>query len=152
MQLRAKLNELRVTLAPVMSALAFAALCAALIWVFQARTAAVLIGVLTAAAYYYLVLHTAQSSVQMGVFWAFLAITADAAYAKLNDQAPVTIVSGIAKFVDALIKLSEGIVRGIGIPTGEARVKMASVAPDFLWAVILTLILLVMVNFLVKRH
>jgi hypothetical protein len=152
MQLRAKLNELRVTLAPVMAALAFAAICIALIWVFQARTAAVFIGVLTASAYYYLVLHSAQRSVQMSVFWASLAIAADAAYAKLNDQAPVTIVGGIAKFVEALIKLGEGIVRGIGVQTGEARVKMASVAPDFLWAVILTIILLAMINFLVKRN
>jgi hypothetical protein len=152
MQLRAKLNELRETLAPVMAALAFAAICAGLIWAFQARTAAVLIGIITATAYYYLVLHASSRTVQMSIFWASLAITADAAYAKLNDQTPVTIISGIAKLADALVKLGEGIVRSVGIQTGEARVKMASVTPDFFWALVLTIILLMVINFTVKRN
>lgn len=152
MQLRAKLSELRETLAPVMVALVFAAICGGLIWAFQARTAAVLIGILTATAYYYLVLHTASRAVQLSVFWASLAITADAAYAKLNDLAPVTIINGIAKLADALVKLGEGIVRSVGVPTGEARIKMSSVTPDFFWALILTIILLMVINFMVKRN
>ena len=152
MGLRGKINDIWQMLTPYLGVGAFVAICVALFWLFPARTAAVLLGILVAIAVRHVFLNGADRAAQFGIFWAAVAVTADAAYAKLNDQTPVTVVSGIAKFTEALVKLGDGIIRGVGLPTADARVKMASVTPDFFWALILTTILLMAVGFFSARR
>ena len=58
---------------------------------------------------------------------------------RLNDLAPVTVASAITKIIDAFIKLAEPLIRGLGLTAADPRVKVGAVAPDFVWALILTL-------------
>lgn len=148
MSLRAKINDLWQTITPYLGLAAFVAVSIGLFWLLPVRTAAVILGIIVAVLIHHLFLSRSDRAVQLAVFWAAAAVTADAAYARLNDQAPVTVVGGIAKFAEALVKLGEGIVRGIGIPMSnpQANVKVASVTPDFIWALVLSVIVLMIVN------
>ncbi len=153
MSLRAKISGLRQTITPYLGFIAFAAACVALFWLLPARTAAVILGIVVAVLVHHLFLSKSDRAVQLAVFWAAAAVTADAAYAKLNDIAPVTIVGGVAKFAAALVKLGEGVVSGAGIPLTDVRVnlRVASVTPDFIWALVLTVVVLMAVNFFSPR-
>lgn len=153
MNVRAKVNDIWQLITPYLGIAAFAAVCVALFWLFPARTAAVLLGILVAVAIYYLFLNTADRAARLAVFWASAAVTADAAYAKLNDQAPVTILNGVAKFGEAIVRLVEGMIRSTGLlQVPEARLKLAPATPEFFWALILALLVLMVVNFFTAKR
>ncbi len=153
MSLRTKISEFRQMITPYLGLAAFAVVCVALFWLLPVRTAAVILGIIAAVLAHHLFLRGTDRAVQLAVFWAAVTVTADAAYAKLNDLAPVTVINGFAKFAEALVKLGEGVVRGAGIPLANARVniRVASVTPDFIWALVLTIIVLMAVNFFSAR-
>lgn len=151
MSLRTKLGDLKQTLTPVFSALAVVAICVAIMWFLPAHTAALLLGILVAVLLYYLVVTGLQYTTQIAILWAGMGIAADAAYAKLNDQAPVTVVGALARVVDATVKLADGLIRAASLPVADVRGKLAASTPDFLWALILTLLALMIVNAFAKR-
>ncbi len=126
--------------APFAGAAVLLALATALILYAPARSAAALLGILAGAVLGYALKSQARYPVQMAVLWACAAVTADAAYARLNDQAPVTLANALAKIIDAFVKLAEPLIKGIGLTASDPRLKVGAVAPDFVWALILTLI------------
>jgi hypothetical protein len=107
-----------------------------------ARTAAALLGVLAGIGLSYSFIPRVQSSTQTAILWSAIAVSADAAYARLNDQAPLTIVNAFAKVVDAIMKLVFPLIRGLGLNVADPRNKVVAVAPDFVWALILSLVVL----------
>src|SRR5208337_5237894 len=84
---------------------------------------------------------------QLAVLWSAIAVTADAAYARLNDQAPVTLAGALVKIIDACLKLAEPLIKGLGLTAADPRVKVGAVAPDFVWALILSLIAMIAIGF-----
>ncbi len=140
MALRDKVDGWRRRLAPYVGAIALAAVAVALIFFAPARGAAALLGIMAGGLLGYGLLTRTGDNVQIGVLWASVAVTADAAYAKLNDVAPVTLAGALTKIIDACLKLADPVIRGIGLTAGDPRIKVAAVAPDFVWALILALI------------
>jgi hypothetical protein len=140
MALRDKFESWRRRLAPYVGAIALVALAVAIILFAPARGAAAMLGIMAGGVLGYALLTRARDNVQIAVLWASVAVTADAAYAKLNDTAPVTLAGALIKIVDACIKLTEPVIRGIGLTAGDPRIKVGAVAPDFVWALILALI------------
>jgi hypothetical protein len=112
-----------------------------------ARAAATLLGILSGAMLSYSLILRSRHTVQIGVLWASIAITADAAYAKLNDQASVTLANALTKMVDAVVKLGDPLIRGIGLAAADPRAKVGAVATEFVWALILSLIVLMAASF-----
>ncbi|HZV20527.1 MAG TPA: hypothetical protein VE986_03180 [Hyphomicrobiales bacterium] len=126
---------------PVFILILVVACAIALVEYVPARGAAALLGILAGACISY-ALSRARLTVQIAVLWAAIAVAADAAYARLNDQAPVTLASALTKVVDAVTKLADPLIRGLGLAAGDPRAKVAAVAPDFVWALILSMIAL----------
>ncbi len=89
----------------------------------------------------------ARHTVKLAVLWAAVAVAADAAFARLNDQAPVTLANALAKIIDALIKLAAPLIRGLYLTAGDPRVKVGAVSLDFVWALVLTLIVTIALGF-----
>jgi hypothetical protein len=112
----------------------------ALILFVPARGAAAVLGILAGAALSYALTARSRHSVQIAVLWSAIAITADAAYARLNDLAPVTLASALTRLVDAVVKLADPLIRGLSLTPIDPRAKVAAVAPDFVWAALLALI------------
>jgi len=115
--------------APLAGAALLVALAVALILFAPARGAAAALGIIAGGLLGYSLLSRAREAVLIAVLWSCIAVTADAAYARLNDLAPVTVAGAIIKIID-----------GLGLTAGDPRVKVGAVAPDFVWALILTLI------------
>ncbi len=132
---------------PFLIALLILGAAVALVVFVPARGAAALLGILTGAALSYALTTRTRHTVQIAVLWAAIAVTADAAYAKLNDQAAVTMANAFTKIVDAFVKLTEPVIRGLGLAAADPRVKVGAVAPDFVWAVILSLIAIMAIGF-----
>jgi hypothetical protein len=126
--------------APFLVAVLFIAVVIALLLLTPARSAAALLGILAGGALAYSLATRARYPVQIGVLWSAVAVTADAAYARLNDQASVTLANALAKIIDAILKLAEPLVRALGFTVADPRVKVGAVAPEFVWALILSLI------------
>lgn len=147
MALRDTVRSLRGRLSPFFSLAVFLALAVALILFAPARTAATLLGIAAGALIARTLMSQARYGVQTAVLWICAAITADAAYARLNDQMPVTLASGLIRVVDACVKLAEPLIRGTGLTVGDPRAKVAAVAPEFVWALILTLIAMLATGF-----
>ena len=118
----------------------------AAIWYLPNRTAAVILGVVAAIALVRFVLQGLSRITQIAIFWLSVGVVADAAYAKLNDQAPLTIASLVVKFMEAVVKLLDILIRSIGFGGPNIRASIASVTPDFTWALILTATLLMAVS------
>ena len=95
----------------------------------------------------YSLIFRSRHTVQIAVLWASIAMTADAAYARLNDQASVTLANALTKIVDAVVKLADPLIRGVGLAAANPRVKVGAVAPEFVWAFILSLIVLMAASF-----
>lgn len=112
----------------------------AAIWLLPGRTAAVVLGVGVAALLTYFVLLRMQLVTQVALLWLSIGITADAAYARVNDLAPVTIAGVLVRLVESLIKLGDILIRGFGLLVIDPRVRPAPVANEFVWAFILALI------------
>jgi hypothetical protein len=126
----------------VMMALLAVAAAAAALWLLPNRTAAVILGVLAGISLIYLVLRYWQRTAQIAVFWLSMGVIADAAYAKLNDVVPVTVANLLIQLAQAVVKLTDILIRSLGISGPDIREKMTAVTPDFVWALILTTALL----------
>ncbi len=137
----------RKRLAPFVGAAVLLALAVALILFAPPRGAAALLGILAGALLGHALISRVRYPVQMGVLWICVAVTADAAYARLNDQAPVTLASALIRIIDGCIKLAEPLIKGIGLTASDPRLKVGAVAPDFVWALILTLIATIAIGF-----
>ncbi len=137
----------RKRIAPFVSAAVLLALAVALILFAPARGAAASLGVLAGVLLGYALKSQARYPVQMAVLWVCIAVTADAAYARLNDQAPVTLANALTRIIDAFIKLAEPLIKGIGLTASDPRLKVDAVAPDFIWALILTLMAMIAIGF-----
>lgn len=114
----------------------------AALWLLPNQTAAVVLGVLAAIALTYLVAQHWQRTTQIAVFWLSAGVIGDAAYAKLNDVAPVTLANLVIQLAEAVVKLGDILVSSLGVSGLDMRSKVAAVTPDFVWALILTATLL----------
>jgi hypothetical protein len=52
------------------------------------------------------------------------------------------VANALTKIVDAVVKLADPLIRGVGAAAADPRVKVGAVAPEFVWAFILSLIVL----------
>jgi len=126
---------------------------AAAIWFLPRSTAAIIIGVFGGIALTKLVLEGLQRNAQIAILWLSLGVIADAAYAKLNDQAPVTIAALVVKLADAIVKLFDVLVQSAGIAGLSLRDQLAAVTPDFVWALILSSTVLMAMSLKgIRRH
>ncbi|MGF1619504.1 MAG: hypothetical protein ACFCUR_02680 [Rhodomicrobiaceae bacterium] len=125
---------------------------AAAIWYLPNRTAAVILGIVAAIALVRFVLQGLQRITQIAIFWLSVGVVADAAYAKLNDVAPVTIASLVVKFMEAAVKLLDILIRSIGIGGPNIRADIAAVTPDFTWALILSATLLMAISLMGRQR
>jgi hypothetical protein len=130
-----RIQPLRPLVLPILLAIVLVAFA-------PARIAAALLGVLLAISLCNSFLPRVRPAAQIAILWVAITATADAAYAKLNDQAPLTIVNAFAKIVDAIMKLVFPLLREMGLPVGDPRYTVVAVAPDFIWAVVLSLAVL----------
>lgn len=121
---------------------------AAAIWFLPSQTAAVILGALAAIALTRLLMDRLHRTTQIAIFWLSVGVVADAAYAKLNDQAPVTIATLLVQLTEALVKLADILIRSIGFAGPNMREQLAAVTPAFVWAVILTTTLLMAISLL----
>jgi hypothetical protein len=151
MALRAKLGELKRMAAPIFNVAIVIALCVAAVWLLPAITAALLLGVIAAIFLHQFVIAHLKYNTRLAIFWAGMGVTADAAYAKLNDRAPVTVVKALAKVVEGAVKLADGLIKAVNLPVMNVRAKVAAFTPDFLWALIVMLLALMLYNMMKKR-
>jgi hypothetical protein len=132
---KARFQSIRPLLLPI-------ALAVILVAFAPARTAAALLGILLGIALSHSFIPRVRPGVQTAILWSAITVTADAAYARLNDQAPLTIVNIFTKVVDGIMKLVFPLIRDLGLPIADTRYKVIAVAPDFVWALILSLVAL----------
>ena len=123
------------------------AVAAVLLAFAPARIAATLLGILVAIGLSNSFIPRVRPAVQSAILWVMITVTADAAYARLNDQAPLTLVNAFSKVVDAIMKLVFPLIRGLGFSISDPRYKVVAVAPDFIWALILSLVALMSLTF-----
>jgi hypothetical protein len=143
MNIRELLANLRQTLPTILIVVAVIVGGVIAITLLPGRTAAVIIGVIAAAILTYYLARHFQRSTQIALLWLAIGVSADAAYAKINDQAPVTIASSLVRLTESIIKLGDIVIRGLGVPlVADSRARTASVAPEFVWAFILALVVL----------
>jgi hypothetical protein len=152
MGLRQYLSNLKQIFPAIFVALVAVAVAGAAIWLLPNRTAAVILGVLAAFALSKFVLRGVQRTTQIALLWLSIGVVADAAYAKINDLAPVTIASLLVQFTEALVKLVDILIRSLGVAGPNVRAQIAAVTPDFVWAVILTTTLLLAINLLGRQR
>jgi hypothetical protein len=146
MSVREIIADLRQILPTILLVVLALAAAAAAIYLLPNRTAAVILGVLAAAALSTYVLRGLERATQIALTWLTIGVVADAAYAKLNDQAPVTIAGWLVKGAEGAVKLIDVLIRSIGIGGPNLQKQMAAVAPDFAWALILTTTLLMVIG------
>lgn len=146
MGLRQIISNFKQIFPTILLGLAAIAAAGAALWLLPNRTAAVILGVIAAIALTYLVIQRWQRTTQIAIFWLTAGVVADAAYAKLNDVAPVTIASLLVKLAESVVKLADIMIRSLGVAGPDIRSKMAAVTPDFVWALILTTALLMAVS------
>ncbi len=126
----------------LLTAILIVGVAAAAIWLLPNRTAAIILGLLTAIALSHFVIRSLQRNVQIAILWLSIGVVADAAYARLNDQAPLTVANLLVSLAESLVKLVDILIRSIGIAGPNIRAQLAAVTPDFVWALILTSTLL----------
>jgi hypothetical protein len=152
MSIREIIASLREALPTVLLVLAILVGAAVVIWFLPSRTAAIIVGVVVAALLTYFLLRNFERITQVAILWLAIGVTADAAYARVNDQAPVTIASALVKFAEAIIKLGNIMISSLGIPAVAADPRFrggpVSVAPEFVWAFVLALIVFLAFNLL----
>jgi hypothetical protein len=140
MSLRSTIEYWVRRLAPFAVAILVLAAAVALILFVPARGAAALLGILAGAYLGFTLMPRTGYGVRLAVLWVSAAVAADAAYARLNDLAPVTVANGLTKVIDAAVKLAAPVINGVGLTNGDPRARVAAVSPDFVWALILSLI------------
>jgi cell shape-determining protein MreD len=131
----AHLNRLR-PLIPII--VVVAVIVAAAVFLPTRGAAAVAGVVLGLAAGFYLV-QVAGAGTRTALMWIGATVSADAAYAKLNDLQSTTLANALVRVVDSILKLAEPLTRGVALAV-DPRARVASVAPEFVWALILTLV------------
>jgi hypothetical protein len=146
MSVRQIIADLKELLPTILMAVLVIAAAAAAIYFLPNRTAAVILGVIAALALARYVIRGFERTTQIAVLWLSIGVVADAAYAKLNDVAPVTIAGGLVKLAEAAVKLVDVLIRSIGIAGPKVRAQMAAVTPDFVWAVIRTATLYMIIS------
>lgn len=151
MDWRKILMDVRLRALPIILLIVAIAACAATVLLLPNRTAGALLGLFAAGLAHFALLRQMPSVAQAAVLWFAIGVTADAAYAKLNDQAPVTVATALMKITDAIVKLGDTVVRSIVTLPVDARAKIGSVTPDFVWAFILGLIVFMAFSGLRKR-
>ncbi len=122
------------------------ALAALALWFLPARGAAGALGVIAGMIIAYVLLKQASINLATAILWISVTITADAAYARLNDQAPVTLANALIKVVDACVKLAEPLLKGLSAGPADPRSKIGFLAPDFVWGLILSMIVVLAVG------
>jgi hypothetical protein len=147
MSLRDSIVDFMRGAAPFAVLVLFLVLAAAAIVLLPGRGAAALLGIAAGGLLGFSLSSRARDTVKIAVLWAVIGIIADAAYARLNDQAPVTVANALTKIVDAGVKLADPVIRGVGLTAGDPRVKTGAVAPDFIWAFLLTLVVVIAIAF-----
>ena len=144
MNFREMIAYLREALPTVLLVLAVVAGGAIVIWFLPGRTAAIIVGVIVAALLTFFLLRNFERITQVAILWLAIGVTADAAYARVNDQTPVTIASALVTLAEAIIQRGNIMISSLGIPAVAAdprfRGSPVSVAPEFVWAFILALI------------
>ncbi len=151
MDLRQTISEWRRALGPLLWIILFIAVAVAISLLLPNRSAAAVLGIIAGAVIGYVLLARLQHGTQLAIMWGAIGVVADAAYAKLNDQAPVTVANAVVKLADAVVKLGDAIIKGVGIAPADARGKIAAVTPDFVWALILSMILFMWLRFMAGR-
>jgi hypothetical protein len=131
----ARFQSIRPLLLPIAVAIVLVAFA-------PARVAAALLGVLAGIGLSNSFIPRVRPAAQIAILWSAITVTADAAYARLNDQAPLTVVNAFTKIVDAIMKLVFPLIRDLGLSIADPRYKVVAVAPDFIWALILSLAVL----------
>jgi hypothetical protein len=152
MNVREIIADLRQVLPTILLVVLVLAGAAAAIFLLPNRTAAVILGVLAAAGLTTYVLRGFERTTQIALLWLSIGVVADAAYAKLNDQAPVTIAGALVKVAEGAVKLIDVLIRSIGIGGPNVQKQMAAVAPDFVWALILTTTLLMAIGLIGRQR
>jgi hypothetical protein len=127
-------------------------IAAVLIAFAPARVAATLLGVLAGIGLSSSYISRVRPAAQNAVFWIAITVSADAAYARWNDLAPLTIVNAFSRFVDGAMKLVVPLIQNLGFPVADPRFKVVAVAPDFIWALILSLVALMSLSFAFPRR
>ena len=122
-------------------------IAAVLIAFAPARVAATLFGVLAGIGLSGSYISRVRPGAQTAIFWIAVTVSADAAYARWTDQAPLTIVNAFSKFVDGAMKLVFPLIQNLGFPVADPRYKVVAVAPDFIWALTLSLVALMSLSF-----
>jgi large-conductance mechanosensitive channel len=152
MSVREIIADLRQILPTILLVVLALAGAAAAVYLLPNRTAAVILGVLTAIALSVYVLRGLERATQVAITWLTIGVVADAAYAKLNDQAPVTIVGALVKVAEGGVKLVEVLIRSVGIGGPNLQKQMVAVAPDFVWALVLTTTLFMVINLMGRER
>ncbi len=132
---------------PIRALLLLVAIAVVLIEFAPARMAAAVLGIIFGIAVSYSLLPRARHTVQIAILWMAITVTADAAYARLNDQAPLTLVNALTKIVDAICKLIYPLFRALGLLAADPRSKVVAVTPDFVWALLLSSLALMLLTF-----
>lgn len=152
MNVREAISNFRQILPNLLIILAILVAAAAAIYFLPSSTAAVILGVVAGYALLKFVLQGLQRTTQIAIFWLSMGVVADAAYAKLNDIAPVTIASLVVRLTDAIVKLADIMIRSLGVGGPSVRAQIAAVTPDFVWALILTTTLLTAISLMGRQR
>jgi len=152
MNIRGLWTEWKPIVIPVAAVILIIAAAAAVLYFLPSGIAATFLGVVAAIAVYYGFLQTSPRIVRASIMWAGIAIGADAAYAKLNDQTPVTLANALTKFVDAIMKLAGILLKNAGPRILDIKSKLGAFTPDFVWAFILILVAALWLSLSLRRN
>jgi len=155
MDFRQILISVRQALPSILTAVAVIGGAILVIMLLPGRTAAVILGIAAAAVLIFFLVRNMERGTQIALLWLAIGVSADAAYAKVNDQAPLTIANALVKLAEAFIKLGDILIKSVGLVITDGRGRgpvAASVAPEFVWAFILALILFLAMNFFRSRE
>jgi hypothetical protein len=146
MDLRQIISNLRQNFPDIALAVLAIGGAALAIWFLPHKTAAVILGILAGIALSVFVVRGFERTTQIAMLWLSLGVVADAAYAKLNDQTPVTIANLVVRLAESMVKLVEVVIRSFGVGGPDLRAKMTAVAPEFVWALFLVTTLLLVIG------
>ena len=129
---------------PIVSGILFLSVCWLVCHFLPPFYAAIILGVLVASVVCFVVLMAMPRGTQISIMGAAVGVSADAGYAKFNDETPITVAN-------ALVKLADSLTKGMGLITTDAHVNVNHVTPSFVWAFIFSTIVFMGLSFLVKH-
>lgn len=115
-----------------------------LVWYLPPFMAAIALGVMVSAITCFVILIAMPRATQISIMGAAIGVSADASYAKLSDQAPVTVAN-------ALVRLADALTASVGLIAADAHVSVAEVTPTFVWSFILSMIVFMGLSFLITH-